>query len=701
VQQSSFREIRDEDRDLIVGGATSSGKTEAVFFPLITAAEKRRGGVSILCISPTRALINDQDRRLRGIVANIDVPIHKWHGESSTSGKNKLIREPRGIVLMTPESLEGRFIRQPLLVRRLFGGLDAVVIDELHHFLCGPRGHQLACLLARLDAIASRPIRKIGITATLGDIGYARKWLSPRNPEAVQLIDEAVPGIRFLSSIRGHEAPVAKDPPKGRRRLQAQQRATLESIAALLFETHRAGTHLVFAGSKRNAEMLCADLKARASSASIEDRFHVHHGSMGRSERERLEQRLRDGIPSTVVTTTTLELGIDIGTVDSIEHVGAPRSLSALRQRVGRSGRRSNPAMLRIHVTEEPLAHALSMLDRLRLNSVRAIAALNLLEKRFIEPPASDGTMLSVVLQQTLSYVRQNVGATLSELTRLIRSATPFQRLSAQSYRELVGELSSEGIGLLRLTPEGRCQLTERAEKLFESKEIYAAFQTTISWEVWSRNEEIGHLLRAMPVDVGDEFRLAGKPWKAIAVNPLKSRITVEPSTSGAAPYFNISSEDEVHPALAAEMRRVLRETAVPPDCDEVSLMFLMQGRAAYHEAGLEDRILVDQPDQEVCHLFTWKGTRFNSVLALLLRFKRLACEYNDVAVSVSCTDVRYVREALDTDLPTIEELSQFLEGLRAGKFDKWVPERLLREDWAMRHAEFEPELLRFCRSVR
>jgi ATP-dependent Lhr-like helicase len=189
VQQSSFRDISDGEGHLIIGGATSSGKTEAAFFPLISAAAKRKGGVSVLSISPTKALINDQDRRLRAMVRDIDVPIHKWHGEASKCGKDRLLEDPRGIVLITPESLEGRFIKQPATLRALYGRLDAVVIDELHHFLASARGHQLACQLSRLDRLAPRPIRKIGISATLGDVEYARRWLSPHNPDAVRLID--------------------------------------------------------------------------------------------------------------------------------------------------------------------------------------------------------------------------------------------------------------------------------------------------------------------------------------------------------------------------------------------------------------------------------------------------------------------------------------------------------------------------------
>jgi ATP-dependent Lhr-like helicase len=507
--------------------------------------------------------------------------------------------------------------------------------------------------------------------------------------------------IPVLCSIRGYEAPIAKEAPAGRRRLQALQRASLEAIGAVLFEKHRRGTHLVFVGSKRNAEMLCGDLKARSAAASLDDRFDVHHGSMGKKERERLEQRLRNGEPRTVVTTTTLELGIDIGSVDSVELIGAPRSLSALRQRIGRSGRRREPAVARIHVTEEPFGSAVSLLDQLRLSTVRAVASLDLLQRRFVEPPIVDGTMLTVVLQQTLSYVRQNDAVTFRELSRLIHSVTPFERLSRQSYQDLVSELCAPGIGLLRQDAGGEYRLSERGEKLFDSREIFAVFQTAVDWEVWSRSEWIGCLLRAMPVEVGDEFRLGGKAWKAIAVNASRNRITVEPSVSGATPYFDISAEDEIHPVLAGEMRRILSDETIPSVPDRVASEFLAQGRAAFRAAGLHARSIVERPEQQICHLFSWKGTRFNALLAVLLRFKRFACEYNEVAVSVPCAKPAHLLEALGEKVPTVEQLSECLESLHVGKFDKWIPEKLLREDWAKRHLDLADDLAAFCGSVR
>ena len=283
---------------------------------------------------------------------------------------------------------------------------------------------------------------------------------------------------------------------------------------------------------------------------------------MGKKDRERTEEDLRNGKSLTVVTTSTLELGVDIGTVDAIDQIGAPHSITAFRQRIGRSGRRDDPAVVTIHVTEEPMEAAFSLLDRLRLNNVRAIAALNLLAQKFIEPVEPDGTMLTVVLQQTLSFIRENGGANFTELARLIRSVTPFERLSEQSYEQLLRELCEPGLALLYEAPNGKFRLAERGEKLLESNEIYAAFKAFHSWDVWARDHHVGILLRAMPVEPGDVFQLGGRAWEAVAVHHSRNRITVEPAPSGRAPYFSVSGEDDVHPALAGEMRRVLAEDA-------------------------------------------------------------------------------------------------------------------------------------------
>jgi hypothetical protein len=254
---------------------------------------------------------------------------------------------------------------------------------------------------------------------------------------------------------------------------------------------------------------------------------------------------------------------------------------------------------------------------------------------------------------------------------------------------------------LLYEAPNGKFRLAQLGEKLLESNEIYAAFKAFHSWDVWARDHHVGILLRAMPVEPGDVFQLGGQAWEAVAVHHARNRITVEPAPSGRAPYFSVSGEDDVHSALAGEMRRVLAEDGpAPPDCDEKSAQFLLEGRAAFQDARLGSRSVVEDAEQEVCHLFTWRGTRFNSLLATLVRNKRFACDANEVAVTVSHWNSDEIVEALSSDLPSIEELSNFVECLNVGKFDKWIPEQLLREDWAKRHAALAADVFDFCASL-
>lgn len=702
VQLEAFVAILCESSDLIIGGPTSSGKTEAVLLPLLTIAAKRTGGTSILVISPTRALINDQDRRIMEMAQRVGVPVCKWHGDATTSGKDKFTACPRGLIFMTPESLEGRFLRTPLHIERLFGTLDAIVIDEMHDFQSGPRGHHLACLLARLDQYGDVPFRKIGISATLGDSDYAKRWLSLTDHRSVRLIDGDSSPIPLLARIRGYEAPASKIIRTGKRRLIHLQRAALPAIADVIVQIHRRGSHLVFAGSKKSAEQLrsyCAD---RAKAQGLPDRFRVHHANMDKSFRSEVEEDLRQGVESTVMTTSTLELGVDIGAIDSIDQIGAPRSLASFRQRIGRSGRRGEPAIVRIHVTEEALEYSVSLLDRLRLNTARALASLNLVKQRFVEPGEADGTIWTVILQQTLSYIHERGGATHLELERLIRSVATFSRVSRKSYACLLSELCKPGFELLYQSDERKYLLDAQAEKLLESEEIYAAFEAFSNWEICTRTSDVGVLPRSMPMKIGDTTTLCGRAWKVIAVDERRSRVTVEPAASGYVPYFNISGQDDVHREVAAEMHRVLGGDVIPQNIfDSLAEDLLKQGRAAFREARLNEQVLIEDAEQEMCHLFTWKGTRFNALLATLLRFKRFACDINEVAVSVSCVNAADVVEALSGDFPSISELSNFVECLNVGKFDKWIPAKLLREDWAKRHESLADELLAFCTEVR
>ena len=166
--------ILDSDDDAIIAAATAGGKTEAAFLPLISAVLEReqRRGFDLVYVGPLRALINDQFRRLDELCKGAGIPVH--HGDISQGIKAQARKNPRGILLITPESLEALFVLRGPEVPALFAGTIAIVIDELHALLDSERGIHLRSLLNRLEIVTGRRIRRIGLSAILGEMALAR-----------------------------------------------------------------------------------------------------------------------------------------------------------------------------------------------------------------------------------------------------------------------------------------------------------------------------------------------------------------------------------------------------------------------------------------------------------------------------------------------------------------------------------------------
>lgn len=697
LQEKSFQLILGTNDDVIISGRTAGGKTEAAFLPLLSRAARRRTGVSVLCINPTKALINDQHRRLSAPADRVGVPIYKWHGEAPQSGKQRLLRDRRGVVFITPESLEGWFIRRPRILKELFSDLDAIVIDELHEFLDGARGHQLSSLLARVDLMCKKRPRRIALSATLGDIEFARRWICLHDQRSVKLVQVTEGRQPLRSRIKGYVAPPVDEPKTDKSALNQKIPTALSEIEGSLFERLRSGTHLVFAGSRANVERLCSGLMLRCDRAQVDNCFVPHHGSIAKEPREAVEERLKNGVPTTALATNTLQDGVDIGPVDSVELIGAPDSVTDLRQCIGRSGRRERPAAVCIHVTEKSLGSARTLMQRLRIQTARACAALNLIEKGFIEPPKLDGTMWSVVLQQILSLTKERNGVLFSQIQALMHSVAAFSAVNEKSLRALLTKVCEPDTGFLEWTSEGRFILTERGERLVHSSEFYATFRTSDQWDVVSGQRKVGWISLANPLSIGDRFRLGGKPWQVVNIDPRHNRVYVLPAAAGRIPFFDIGLWEEVHEEIASEMRRILEGTTIPEDLDRLSAKHLAEGRAEYASADLKSRTSI--PDGDDCQLFTWKGTGFNRLLAMTLAAKGFVCASNEVGVSIAATRPKDAEAALARDLPDLPRLSLEITHLE-GNYDRHVPEELLRENWIKRHTPLEVDVHEFCKSL-
>ena len=213
IQEQAIQPIMDADCDLIISASTAAGKTEAAFLPACSRIAKfQPNGVGILYISPLKALINDQFRRLESLCEMLDIPVTPWHGDVLQSIKNKQKRNPAGIILITPESLESLLLNQSGWCSQAFSELSHIIIDEFHAFLGTERGCQLQSLMHRIEFLTKRSIPRIALSATLSDMQQVAKYLRPspcRYP--CKIIESNTAHSDLKIQLRGYINPISDD----------------------------------------------------------------------------------------------------------------------------------------------------------------------------------------------------------------------------------------------------------------------------------------------------------------------------------------------------------------------------------------------------------------------------------------------------------------------------------------------------------
>lgn len=689
VQDSGVRAILSHERDVLIAAATAAGKTEAAFLPLLTrAADRAAPGVSILYVSPLKALINDQHRRLDLLCERMGISLVRWHGDAPQGPKQRLRKRPEGVVLITPESIEALLLRRSDEARGLFGALDAIVIDELHAFLKGARGLHLASLLRRIDRLSGVRARRVGLSATVGDLGSAAAWMHPEDPSAVEVIEVNGGAPELKLQIRGYVEP---EESAGDELEQEQEQGgdALDQIADHLFSVLRGDNHLVFGGSRRTVEALSDRLLRRSDRTGVPNEFFPHHGSLSRELREELELRLKKGdLPTTAIATTTLELGIDLGSVKSVAQIGAPRSLASLRQRLGRSGRRKGaPAVLRIYVREQHVGRGADPLDRLRLEVVRAVASVRLLLARFVEAPGVDPAIATVAVHQVLSFIVQSGGVRADRLYDELCGAGPLSMLSGSDFIALLRWMARPDIDLIEQAPDGALMLASEGEMATSQRDFYAVFDTDAEWTLVHGARTLGSIPISNVLAVGHLLGFAGRRWRVVDVDDPGKVLTVEAHASGRLPHFDRQSVEPIDDRLAAEMRAVLLDEDRPAYLDEAAYELLAEGRSVFDSLGLAACSMISSGKDT--HVLTWRGTKMNGVLAIVLTAAGLECESHDVGVTVADIRPEEVAVILAQAGKGVSgiDLSCFVANLQVAKYDAYAPPDLLRKLWELGHA--------------
>jgi ATP-dependent helicase Lhr and Lhr-like helicase len=275
-------------------------------------------------------------------------------------------------------------------------------------------------LLRRLEYVIKRRVPRIALSATLGDMAIAADFLRSDARDKVHIVVSGATGQELKLLVRGYRIAIPADhgPEHGvdaeaDSNEEEENDGSIRAVAADLLKSLRGSKNLVFANSRSNVEKY-ADLLARMCEAErLPNEFWAHHGNLSKEIREDAEAVLKDrSRPATAVCTSTLELGIDVGSVKSIGQIGTPNSVASLRQRLGRSGRRGEPAVLRIYIRESEIGANSTIEDLLRVELVQTIAMVNLLLARWCEPSATGYLHLSTLIQQLLSLIAQFGGIT-------------------------------------------------------------------------------------------------------------------------------------------------------------------------------------------------------------------------------------------------------------------------------------------------
>ena len=441
IQEDTVHAVLDTENDIILSSPTASGKTEAAFLPLCSQiVNEAAGGIRLLYISPLKALINDQFTRLDHLCEQLAIPVHRWHGDVQAGRKHALLNNPSGIVLITPESLEALFVLRGTQIARLFGGLQCVVLDEMHVFIGMERGRQIQSLLHRIETAIGRRVRRIGLSATLSDMGLSADFLRPRQAENVKVIKSRAPGQELKIQLRGY---VLEPEDSSEKAWEAAEKLVRQEISRHLLKTLYRSDNLIFPNQRREVECYADTLRELCEEQGITNVFLPHHGNLSKTLREEAETRLKDKHqPVSLICTTTLEMGIDVGSVHSIAQVGVPPTVASLRQRVGRSGRRGNPAILRVYVTEREINNSTSPQDAIRADLVQAIAMIRLMLQGWIEPPPVHAPHPSTLVQQTLSLIAQHSGAKAADLWSVLCGTGPFASVDQGAYARFLRVLA-------------------------------------------------------------------------------------------------------------------------------------------------------------------------------------------------------------------------------------------------------------------
>lgn len=699
IQVAAGDAIFNSDQNVLLLSSTASGKTEAAFFPIITLFhENPPTSVGCIYIGPLKALINDQFTRLNDLCYEGDIPVWHWHGDVNQTHKNKLLKNPSGILQITPESLEAMLLHKHAAIPSLFHDLRFVVIDEVHSLLRGDRGGQTLCLIERLSKIANVNPRRIGLSATIGDPLLTGELLSNGTNRKTIIPKIEMKNIKWRLSmehfyVKDVQASSGKDIKEYLNVLEEKtDTAPKEADPGIgyIFEHTRGKKCLVFVNSREECETITTTLRHYCEIKNENDRFLIHHGNLSASYRETAEEIMKDDNQyQTTITTATLELGIDIGRLERAFQIDAPYTVSSFLQRMGRTGRRDLPPEMWFVIREDEAEPRAMMPSTIPWKLLQGISLIQLyLEEKWVEPPNLNRLPYSLLYHQTMSTLGSCGECTEKTLINRVLSLNYFSKIPIDDYKEIISHLIN--IDHIQKTENNGLIVGLAGEKIIRSFKFYGVFQEDEEFSVRSESQEIGTIV--LPPPVGEKIAIAGHVWTVLEIDRKHHTVYCE-QVKGQVPAYFGQCPGDINTKILERMKKVLEENIVYPYLMKNAVARLELSRQVAKQGNLCSVNLINLGGNMWCFI-PWLGTY--SFLAME-RFLKIKCSTKLGLKNFDSSRPFYMQFTMKVDYKTFfeilfEEASKPLNPMEYlyvnedplfNKYDEFIPTNLIRKGFA------------------
>jgi len=605
IQKEAIPVILNNEDSLIIA-PTASGKTEAALIPIYNnLITKSLDSTAVLYIAPLKALINDMDKRIYKWNKHFGLTATKWHGDVSVNVKNKFLKNPTDILLITPESLEVFLINKSEgQKKKILGNIKYVIIDEIHYFIDSDRGIQLNSLLKRITEYSENFI-KIGLSATVGNPKLVAEWMDFNCPAKI-IRASGKPIIHFKTHKFDNKLEI------------------IDNITK--YANYKV---LLFCNSRKSVEEYNKLLKNK-----LNNNVYLHHSSIDKGIREDNEELFKNKDRGIMVSTTTLELGIDIGNIDIVSMITPPTTVSSFIQKIGRSGRKTKKERALLFIQDN-------------LDSLKYLAQMNLAYYNIVEKINIRKYPLDVYLHQILSIIFQKSEVNVPDLYYMLNDTYVFKDISKDSYRMIIKHLVNSKI--LTLIDRKILCLGDEFEKIFGHMnflDFYSVFSTSSSFKIKYGLKDIGELdvLYVFGLKSGERFTLGGQYWEINDIDYKKFIIYVKKSPkTNKIPRWNSGEEFQSY-LTCREIYRILLDeynhNLLEKFNEEFRIWF--KNLSEYtKEFKLSKQtipiVFANKNNLQIIHIYTFAGGKVNYLLSNLIleKFEIKNVEQTDYHIKI------------------------------------------------------------------